>query len=98
MSQHYCNVVFDGKPATLVMGWDRPMQKYFFNVFDSDPGVEDNVLASSVATEGEEVESLDSIDDAVAFLLTHGVTFPTTMEHELRHDGENNVGNRVVEH
>jgi hypothetical protein len=32
MSQHITSVQVDGKPATVVMGWDRPLQGYHLTI------------------------------------------------------------------
>lgn len=95
MSQHIFNTTVNGKPITVMLGWDRPMQQYFmvaeWNV-KSPQSDEDDYLYSNLLDEqaaGQDIEYFKAKLEAL------GVQVPSTMFTQARMDHWGNVGNRI---
>lgn len=93
MSRHSVNTQIDNKSVQLVMGWDRPLKQFFFNVHDLTVGPQDDdILATSMDMKTAELNDLDAILEQLKEL---GLTPPPKMVEEVRADKVNNVGNRM---
>ena len=95
MSQHYFDTTCAGEPASVLMGWDRPLQGYFM-VIDSarrDEYVYSNLEDLALAHCGGLSRSLDYFVEKLREL---GVSVPARMLSEIRADAVSNVGNRHV--
>lgn len=95
MSRHIYTTTHQGKPATVALGFDRPLQGFFLTV-GSDDGAEPDIYCN--------------LDDPMLFpwgglpptlepfqkqLQRLGIRIPERMLQEVRRDQFNNVGNRV---
>ena len=98
MSQHYFETSFQGKPATITMGWDRPLQGHFLLVETDDPGAEEEFIYSNLFDPALlEFGGLPpSLDYFKAKLTELGLNVPEPMVREIELDAINNVGNRHV--
>jgi len=95
MSQHLYLSAYKGQPVSILMGWDRPMQRFFMvielekaegivysNLDDPDLG-SDGGLPDSLAHFAEKLDEL-------------GLSVPALMIQQIEIDAANNVGNRRV--
>jgi alcohol dehydrogenase YqhD (iron-dependent ADH family) len=92
MSRHHFNTQLGDKPVQLVIGWDRPMKQYFFNVHDLSPNADDDVIASSMDMDQQDLYDVDGIVEKLKEL---GITPPQKMVDEVQADEVNSIGNRM---
>lgn len=78
-----------GGKRFIVTGFDRPLQEFFLTIYQGDCAAMDRVTHTMT------MSSADEIDEALAALR---LTTPSGLVHAVREDGENNVGNRIVQH
>ena len=99
MSQHYFETQHEGKPVTVVMGWDRPLQG-FFMVIEKASDTEDEYLYSNLDDEAlfPFMGLPPTLEHFLATLKTFGLSVPPTMIEEIQADAYNNVGNRIKDH
>jgi len=92
MSQHIFSTSIEGKPVTVLMGWDRPQQEFFLVVeLDEPPAGGDSYLYSNMAdprARGRDLEYFKSKLDEF------GIAVPRAMLQQVRLDHWDNVGNR----
>ena len=96
MSQHLCHSKYNGRPVTVLMGWDRPLQGFFLTVEDADQDLDYvycNLDDDSLVAFGGLPPSLDHFTDVLRQL---GIDVPAAMIAAVLEDGANNVGNRFV--
>lgn len=93
MSQHrYETLLPGGTQASVLMGWDRPLQRFFLVV---DPASGDEYLYSNLDDPDADGQPLAYFVERLSAL---GVQVPTRMLQEIELDRRNNVGNRQVEY
>jgi hypothetical protein len=99
MSQHYFKTTHQGRPITITLGFDRPLQGYFCTVERNDAAGEDdaylycNLDDPTLSRHTGMAETVDYFD---ALLMARGFTVPRAMIAEVERDGVLNVGNRRV--
>ena len=108
MSQHRILTNFQGKPLELILGWDRPLQRFFMSVLPSESEDDDEENASQAETPFDiavaEVEDyslfgLNANPTVSAFqevLARLAIAVPPEVFIEVQKDGDGNVGNRLV--
>ena len=98
MSCHYLDLVIDGNPVKLQIGWDRPLQGYYMvvsRVSEVSGGEDDGYLYSNLANDDSHPRVLDPYLD---WLRDKGVILPERLIEELVEDGDSNAGNKSVQH
>lgn len=98
MSQHYFNTSTpDGRPVTVLLGWDRPLGQYFLVVELEQDGeeVNDEYLYSNLDDPQAWRQPLEYYREKLEQL---GIQVPASMLQEAYWDQEFNVGNRQVWH
>lgn len=96
MSRHVFETEYRGRPVTIVIGWDRPLQYHFMTVQRMD------------VTEDEAEFVYSNLDEPHGFRLSLayyqsvleqlGITAPASMFSQAEADKTNNAGNRFVSH
>ena len=98
MTQHcYPAKDADGNPVAITVGWDRPLQEVFANVFPVMPdGTADDFPVISTLEDGfgRGMEA----EDLAQWLETKGFSLPKTVLEALSDDIEFNVGNKCVQY
>jgi hypothetical protein len=102
MSQHIKRVSVEGKPATLVIGWDRPLQGYHLTIM-LDAGKRDGKCVYSNLEDDELSKKYPqcrglapSLDDFKPVLHRLQIELPAVMFEQAQLDQVVNAGNRVV--
>ena len=99
MSQHTFATTYKGRPVSLFMGWDRPLQGFFMVVTRDDAReckhelVYSNLEDLLLIEFGGLPPVLDPFRDRLALL---GIEAPARMIEEIERDALANVGNRHV--
>lgn len=97
MSQHVFISEHEGKPVSILMGWDRPLQGYFM-VIEVD-GSEDYLYENTNDVDLLPFYGLpDTLDHFIAKLGELGLAIPALMVQEIQNDARANVGNRYVKY
>lgn len=78
-----------GGKRYVIAGFDRPLQEFFLTIYQGDCAAMDKVTHTMTML------SADEIDHA---LLALRLKTPAGLVQAVREDGENNVGNRIVQH
>jgi hypothetical protein len=94
MSQHYFKTQNEIGSLNILIGWDKPMQGYFM-VIDYEKSLSDQPLFSNLTLDIPYPKSLTSY---LVILEEHGIKIPYQLIEEVKLDGEENIGNRFVEH
>lgn len=107
MSQHYFNTTYDGQPACIVLGWDRPIGHYFMFIERDTPtstGQSRAMKDGEVSGRGEIIYS--NLDEANGFQLTLEhfknklqelkLSVPAQMFEQVEKDRLHNTGNRYA--
>ena len=100
MSQHVFDTRYQGRPVTVIVGFDRPLRAFFCFVErnDDDEGDEyvySNLEDPKLATTMGMSKSLKHFEKRLADL---GITVPASMFDQSEKDRLGNVGNRFVRH
>ena len=101
MSQHHYACTWQGRPISVLMGWDRPLQGFFMVIEFDDAGDEDDEeawllysnLNDSDLTPTGMSRSCGYFQEKLAVL---GVSVPTQMIEAIERDGQDNTGNKEV--
>lgn len=107
MSQHLIKATHNGKPITILSGYDRPLRGFFLvvDLDEDDPAFvpsdenDDEGMLYSNLWDPELIEfgglppDYEHFDKALKEL---GLTIPDRMREEILKDQLNNTGNRVV--
>lgn len=99
MSQHYFSTQCDGKPVTVLLGWDKPLQGFFLVIEDeSKPDSLDEVflysnLNDENLTGSRLTKDLDYFTNCV--LKGFDIVVPDTIIKNVVADSHQNVGNKV---
>ena len=64
MSQVWFSTEFEGKPAKVMGGWDRPLGYWHFTIFDADPEADEELLWDGLGNLGF-CRNLDTIKKLV---------------------------------
>ncbi len=96
MSRHHLRTVRDGRPVLVVMGYDRPLDEFFLQLWEDGPGVDADEPAYSSLD--EPVADWRDIATVVRRLEELDVAVPRSMVDAVVADGACRAGNRVVEH
>lgn len=99
MSQHTFRTIRNGEPVEVLLGWDRPLSRYFMVVeteaqaaSDKDAYLYDN-MSDPASLRGE-----TGLDHYRAKLTELGIEVPESLFIEVQIDANLNTGNRVVQH
>lgn len=102
MTQRHIITLVKGKPAKMIMGWDRPLQRFFASValVQAEAGQEpatvyDSMFDQDLEPFGEHEASLEFFIDR---LLNRGVYLPQAFIDAVDIDGAMNGGNLIVEY
>ena len=95
MSQHVASSTYQGKPITILMGWDRPLQG-FYMVITYQGGDEEMLYSNLDDPKIDRFGMSSTLDPFLHKLEELGLTIPPTMVTEVRNDRVGNIGNRYV--
>jgi hypothetical protein len=96
MSRHHLRTVRGTSPLFVVMGYDRPLNEFFLQLWDDTPGAEAEEPAYSSLDEPE--ADWRDIATVVRRLEELDVHVPRSMIDAVVADGVQRAGNRIVEH
>lgn len=96
MSRHHLRTVRGTSPLLVVMGYDRPLNEFFLQLWDDAPGVEDEEPAYSSLDDA--AADWRDIATVVRRLAELDVQVPRSMINAVVADGVQRAGNRIVEH
>jgi hypothetical protein len=96
MSRHHLRTVRGASPVLVVMGYDRPLNEFFLQLWDDDPEAEADEPAYSSLDEPE--ADWRDIATVVRRLEELAVPVPRSMIDAVAADGIQRAGNRIVEH
>jgi hypothetical protein len=98
MTQHYYPTEHQGKPATIMMGWDRPLQGFFMVIEDSQNRGE-YIYSNLDDPELIQFGGLPPcLDHFLAKLQALGLSVPDVMLNAIELDAALNEGNRRAEY
>ena len=98
MTQHFYPTEYQGQPATIMMGWDRPLQG-FFMVVEADNKRGEYIYSNLDDPELIQFGGLPPcLDHFLAKLQTLGLSVPDAMVEGIELDAMFNTGNRRVEY
>jgi len=99
MSQHYFSTVYDGKPVTVILGWDRPLQGYFLVIEDDSKAdsVEEVFIYSNLLDENLTGSKLTKNLDYFTNCILKGLDIfvPVAIFQNVIADSASNIGNKV---
>lgn len=96
MSRHHLRMVRGTSPLLVVMGYDRPLNEFFLQLWDDAPNTEAEEPAYSSLDEPE--ADWRDIATVVRRLEELDVPVPRSMIDAVVADGVQRAGNRIVEH
>ncbi len=102
MSQHHYACTWQGRPISIMMGWDRPLQGFFMVIEFDDAGGQDeeneeawllysNLNDPVLAPTSGMASSCEYFQEKLSAL---GVRVPAQMIEAVDQDGKTNAGNR----
>jgi hypothetical protein len=96
MSRHHLRTALGGTPVLVVMGYDRPLDEFFVQLWPNEPGSDvDEPLYSSLDEPAADWRDIASVVRKLAEL---GMQVPRSMIDAVAADGAQRAGNRIVEH
>lgn len=96
MSQHFCRTTMGKKPVEVLMGWDRPTQGFFMEIFDlSVSPRRDDVIYSHLSERNPNPKHLDRFIEKLKELE---ISVPQAMLEEIEEDQALNAGNKLRRH
>lgn len=97
MSQHVFNTRYQGKPITVMMGWDRPLQGFFMVIEEIDRD-EEHCIYSNLddPTLGSLTGLAPTIQPFINKLNELSISVPKEMLDGVTLDGVYNVGNKTA--
>jgi hypothetical protein len=96
MSRHHVRTALEEAPVLVVMGYDRPLDEFFVQLWPDGPGADaDEPLYSSLDEPGADWRDIATV---VCKLADLGVQVPRSMIDAVAADGVERAGNRIVEH
>ncbi len=96
MSRHHLRQVRAGSPLLVVMGYDRPLNEFFLQLWDDGSGGDAEEPAYSSLD--EPAADWRDIATVVRRLAELDVPVPHSMIDAVVADGVQRAGNRIVEH
>jgi hypothetical protein len=96
MSRHHLRTVRDTSPLLVVMGYDRPLNEFFLQLWDDSPGADADEPAYSSLD--EPAADWRDIATVVRRLEELDVAVPRSMIDAIVADSVQRAGNRIVEH
>lgn len=96
MSRHHLRTVRAGSPLLVVMGYDRPLNEFFLQLWDDGLEAEADEPAYSSLDEPE--ADWRDIATVVRGLEEFAVPVPRSMIDAVIADSAHRAGNRIVEH
>jgi len=96
MSRHHLRTVRGTSPLLVVMGYDRPLNEFFLQLWDDAPGAEAEEPAYS--SMDEPAADWHDIATVVRRLAELDVPVPRSMIDAVVADSVHRAGNRIVEH
>lgn len=99
MSQHIFHTTHEGRPVSVLMGWDRPLQG-FFMVIQDESKKEEFCVYNNLDDPGLLANNglPPTLEPFVAKLEALGIVIPMAMLEGVELDGILNAGNRYVEY
>ncbi|WP_348700916.1 hypothetical protein [uncultured Limnobacter sp.] len=94
MSRHFFKTLYQGKPATVLLGYDQPLNG-FFMVIEEDGQEGDEYIYSNLFDEVSHPSTLEPYRERLNEL---GIFVPTEMLMEVETDGAARMGNKNVHH
>ena len=96
MSQHYFHTALKGEPITVLMGWDRPLNRFFVVVERTSPGPgqDDSIYLSDM----DPAAQTHLPSDYVIKLEQLGITLPASVLQQVTWDWLSFSANRIVTH
>jgi hypothetical protein len=92
VTRHCLRTVCDGRPWLVVIGYDRPLNQYFLQLWD---GAADQPAYSSLE---EPAADWRDIATVLQRLRERGIEVPCSMTDAVTADCAMPAGNRIVEH
>lgn len=96
MSRHHLRTVRAGSPLLVVIGYDRPLNEFFLQLWDDGPSADADEPAYSSLD--EPAADWRDIATVVRRLEELDVPLPRSMVDAVIADSVNRAGNRIVEH
>lgn len=96
MSQHYFHTALQGEPITVLMGWDRPLSRFFLVVERQSPGPgqDDYIYLSDMDPAAER----HMPSDYARKLEQLGINLPASVLEQVTKDWMTFGANRIVTH
>ena len=102
MSRHTFRQQVDGKTLKVVMGFDRPFQKFFMTIVDETIHHEDEEVFVYDNLSDNRLDPLTGMSNSLSIFLdeasVHGITIPQEMVEEIKEDSLHNIGIKYVTH
>jgi hypothetical protein len=96
MSRHHLRTVRNGRPWLVVVGYDRPLNEFFLQLWDDAPGADaDEPAYSSLHEPAADWRDIATVLQRLAEL---GIEVPGSMIDAVVADSVRRAGNRIVEH
>ena len=101
MSHHIFQTELNGRPVTVDLGWDRPLQYVFMTVSSQDPKdpPDDDsspYLYSNLDDENLPIHGTQSVEYFQDRLTQLGISVPSIMLQSVLDDQNQDVGNKTV--
>lgn len=96
MSRHHLRTARGASPVLVVMGYDRPLNEFFLQLWDDGPEAEADEPAYSSLD--EPAADWRDIATMAQRLVDLGVAVPRSMIDAVVADSVHRAGNRIVEH
>jgi len=103
MSHHIFQSALNGRPVTVDLGWDRPLQYVFMTVSSQDlkdhPDDDSSpYLYSNLDDENLPIQGTQSVEYFQDRLTELGISVPSIMLQSVQDDHNQDVGNKTVEY
>jgi hypothetical protein len=101
MSHHIFQTALNGRPVTVDLGWDRPLQYVFMTVSSQDlkdhPDDDSSpYLYSNLDDENLPIQGTQSVEYFQDRLTELGISVPSIMFQSVQDDQNQDVGNKTV--
>ena len=101
MSHHIFQTALNGRPVTVDLGWDRPLQYVFMTVSSQDlkdhPDDDSSpYLYSTLDDETLPIQGTQSVEYFQDRLTELGISVPSIMLQSVQDDQNQDVGNKTV--
>ena len=103
MSHHIFQTALNGRPVTVDLGWDRPLQYVFMIVSSQDlkdhPDDDSSpYLYSNLNDERLPIQGTQSVEYFQDKLIELGISVPSIMLKSVQDDQDQDLGNKTVEY